>query len=216
MASGVGLGDRCGDSASTTSASASRQLGQLDRVTGDDLVGGDLLEGDGERLAGHGGDLRRHVGAEALAELVEVGVDLPGPLAASVTRLNLESTLRSRSSSIRGFIIVSWICATDIFAVEGRRTRRTSRAAGPSRVRSRPAPGLGDEALDLGHGASRSSLTMEMLPRRGPGRSRPAATRACAPRPARAGRRGPEPLAWTSGDGGSSRMNSRALRARAR
>ena len=44
----------------------------------DDLVAGDLLEGDRQRLAGHRGDLRRHDGAEALAELVEVRVDLPG------------------------------------------------------------------------------------------------------------------------------------------
>src|SRR5579872_7276002 len=37
-----------------------------------DLAGGDLLEGDGEGLAGDGGDLRRHDGAEALAQLGEV------------------------------------------------------------------------------------------------------------------------------------------------
>src|ERR687891_2436235 len=52
--------------------------GGLGRVDEHDLVAGDLLEGDGERLAGHGRHLRRHDGTQALAQLVEVGVDLPG------------------------------------------------------------------------------------------------------------------------------------------
>ena len=47
--------------------------------TADDLVGGDLLEADRQRLAGHRGHLRRHDGAQALAQLAEVGVDLAGP-----------------------------------------------------------------------------------------------------------------------------------------
>src|SRR5689334_6369290 len=46
----------------------------------DDLVGRDLLEGDRQRLAGGGGDLRRDHAAEALGQLVVVRVDLPGPL----------------------------------------------------------------------------------------------------------------------------------------
>ena len=41
-------------------------LARLDALVGD-LVGGDLLEGDRHRLAGHGGDLRRHDGAEPIA-----------------------------------------------------------------------------------------------------------------------------------------------------
>src|SRR4051794_4511539 len=44
-----------------------------------DLVGGDLLEADRQRLAGNRADLRRHHGAKTLTELVEVGVDLPRP-----------------------------------------------------------------------------------------------------------------------------------------
>ena len=44
-----------------------------------DLAGGDLLQGDRQRLAGHRGHLRRHDGAQAFAQLVEVGVDLPAP-----------------------------------------------------------------------------------------------------------------------------------------
>ena len=64
------------------SAAASASAISLGRraVDGDDLVGGDLLEGDRERLAGHRGDLRRDDRAEALAQLAEVGVDLAGPL----------------------------------------------------------------------------------------------------------------------------------------
>src|SRR4051794_25684898 len=45
-----------------------------------DLAGCDLLEGDRKRLAGDGGDLGRHDGAQTLAQLVEVRVDLPPPL----------------------------------------------------------------------------------------------------------------------------------------
>ena len=59
------------------SAVASPSAGSLG-CTHHDLVAGDLLEGDRQRLAGHGGDLRGHDRPEALAELVEVGVDLPG------------------------------------------------------------------------------------------------------------------------------------------
>ena len=44
-----------------------------------DLVGGDLLEADAQRLAGDGADLRRHHVPEPLTELVEVGVDVAGP-----------------------------------------------------------------------------------------------------------------------------------------
>src|SRR5690606_30585515 len=43
-----------------------------------DLVGVDLLEGDRQRLAGRRGHLRRDDGAERVAELVVVRVDLPG------------------------------------------------------------------------------------------------------------------------------------------
>ena len=65
-------------------SAAARGLGLRDllgrrTVDGDDLVGRDLLEGDRQRLAGHGGDLRRHDGAEPVAELAEVRVDLAGP-----------------------------------------------------------------------------------------------------------------------------------------
>jgi CMP/dCMP kinase len=45
----------------------------------DDLVGGDLLECDRQGLAGQGVHLGRHVPAEALAELMKIRVDLPGP-----------------------------------------------------------------------------------------------------------------------------------------
>ena len=68
--------------ASSPATAAGRQLGvvrfrrQLHR---DDLVGGDLLEADGQRLASDRGDLRRHDGPEALTQLAEVGVDLAGP-----------------------------------------------------------------------------------------------------------------------------------------
>src|SRR5262245_26369527 len=50
-------------------------VGLLAGVDHHDLVAGDLLEGDRQRLAGHRGHLRRHDGAQALAQLVEVGVD---------------------------------------------------------------------------------------------------------------------------------------------
>ena len=43
-----------------------------------DLVGGDLFEPDAQRLAGNRADLRRNHVAEAVTELVEVGVDLTG------------------------------------------------------------------------------------------------------------------------------------------
>ena len=43
-----------------------------------DLVSGDLLETDAERLPGDGADLRRDHVTEAFAELVEVGVDVAG------------------------------------------------------------------------------------------------------------------------------------------
>src|SRR5260370_1390940 len=45
-----------------------------------DLLGGDLLEGNGERLPGDGRHLRGHDRAKAFAELVEVRVDLASPL----------------------------------------------------------------------------------------------------------------------------------------
>src|SRR6056300_343672 len=51
----------------------------LDRLRPHDLVGVDLLEGEAERLASGGGDLRRNHVTEAITELVEVGVDVPGP-----------------------------------------------------------------------------------------------------------------------------------------
>ncbi len=51
----------------------------LGGIGADDLVGGDLLEGDAERLARHRADLRRDHVAEPFTELVEVGVDVPGP-----------------------------------------------------------------------------------------------------------------------------------------
>jgi hypothetical protein len=44
----------------------------------DDEALGDLLEGDRQRLAGHRGDLGRDA-TLAVAQPVEVGVDLPGP-----------------------------------------------------------------------------------------------------------------------------------------
>src|SRR3990172_4777873 len=44
----------------------------------DDLVGGDLLEGDRERLAGERVDLRGHVSTDPVTQLVEVRVDLAG------------------------------------------------------------------------------------------------------------------------------------------
>src|SRR5579875_2342001 len=48
-----------------------------DVEVGPHLARRDLLEGDRERLAGDRGHLGRHDGAEALAELAEVGVHLP-------------------------------------------------------------------------------------------------------------------------------------------
>ncbi len=68
------------DSVSSPSASSSSASGS--GPVAEDLVGVDLLEGDRQRLAGRGGDLRRHHGAEALGQLVVVRVDLPGPLGA--------------------------------------------------------------------------------------------------------------------------------------
>ena len=47
-------------------------------VHADDLVRRDLLEADAQRLAGDGADLRGHHVAEAVTELAEVRVDLPG------------------------------------------------------------------------------------------------------------------------------------------
>src|SRR3954453_6465392 len=44
-----------------------------------DLVGGDLLEPDAERLARHRGHLRRDHVAQPVTEVVEVGVDVAGP-----------------------------------------------------------------------------------------------------------------------------------------
>src|SRR6478752_4870333 len=44
-----------------------------------DLVGGDLLETDAERLARHRGHLRGHHVAEPVTEVVEVGVDVARP-----------------------------------------------------------------------------------------------------------------------------------------
>ena len=55
-----------------------RRLGASGRLGAHDLVGGDLLEADAQRLAGDGADLRRDHVAEAVAELAEVRVDLPG------------------------------------------------------------------------------------------------------------------------------------------
>src|SRR5204862_7704457 len=49
------------------------------RLDRDDLACGDLFERDRQRLAGHRRHLRRDDGPEALAELAEVGVDLPSP-----------------------------------------------------------------------------------------------------------------------------------------
>src|SRR5436305_801254 len=49
----------------------------LDAVVGD-LVGGDLLEPDRQRLAGHRRDLWRHHRPQAVAQMVEVRVDLAG------------------------------------------------------------------------------------------------------------------------------------------
>src|SRR5215213_5380204 len=51
-------------------------VGVLGQAGVGDLVRRHLLEGDGEGLAGAGGDLRGHERAEALTELVVVGVHL--------------------------------------------------------------------------------------------------------------------------------------------
>ena len=83
-------------------------LGQLD---GDDLVGGDLLEADRQRLAGHGGHLRRHDGAQAVAQLPEVRVDLAGPARRPASPGRTWSPPRPRRSSMGGFIIVSCVRA---------------------------------------------------------------------------------------------------------
>ena len=72
-----------------------------------DLVGVDLLEGDRQWLAGERGDLRRDRGAEAVAEVAEVGVDLAGPHAGQGDERNLED-VRLNNPSMWGFIIVSW------------------------------------------------------------------------------------------------------------
>src|SRR5437764_10791836 len=56
-----------------------RFLGVLGARVGD-LVGGDLLEGDRERLAGDRGHLGGHDGAQAVAQLAEIGVDLASAL----------------------------------------------------------------------------------------------------------------------------------------
>src|ERR1700704_3955018 len=49
-------------------------------VDRNDLARRHLLEGDGQRLPGYRGDLRRDDRAEPFTELAEVRVDLPGPL----------------------------------------------------------------------------------------------------------------------------------------
>src|SRR5690606_6436018 len=69
------------------------RLGALARAHHHDLVAGDLLERDRQRLAGDRGDLRRHDRAEPLAQLVEVRVDLTGALRAERD----ECELRPRS-----------------------------------------------------------------------------------------------------------------------
>src|SRR5690606_11274247 len=43
------------------------------------LAFGDFLHGDGEWLTGEGMDLGRHILADSATQLVEIGVDLPGP-----------------------------------------------------------------------------------------------------------------------------------------
>ena len=125
--------------------------------TGDDLVGGDLLEGDRQRLAGHRGDLRRHDGAEALAELAEVGVDLPGPRGAQRDQPELRvrrgrgAPRSAGSSSCRGVQAMAALLSRSGIGVEATgaawRGQRTS-AAGDRR--SRPAArrrrSAGDEA----------------------------------------------------------------------
>ena len=64
-------------SSADTSSSTARLVRGPD---GHDLARGDLLESYRQRLAGDGGHLRRHDGAEALAELAEIRVDLSTPL----------------------------------------------------------------------------------------------------------------------------------------
>src|SRR5262245_54035448 len=53
-------------------------VGLLGHRDGNDLVGGDLLEADRQRLPGDRRDLGRHDGPEAVAQVTEVRVDLAG------------------------------------------------------------------------------------------------------------------------------------------
>ena len=83
-------------------------VGGVGELDADDLVGGDLFETDAQRLAGNRADLRRNHVAEAVAELVEVRVDLAGPPGGERDQAELGVDACRASSSIGGFIIVSW------------------------------------------------------------------------------------------------------------
>ena len=72
-----------------------------------DQVGVDLAQRDGQRLLLRRGlDQRADVLEQALAELAVVGVDLPGPLTAMMTRAYFD-WVRSSSSSIGGLVMPS-------------------------------------------------------------------------------------------------------------
>src|ERR687898_845087 len=75
---GPGLLDLTGGRFSTLGTGLGLGGFLLARVDEHDLVAGDLLERDRQRLAGNGRDLGRHDGPQTFAQLVEVGVDLPG------------------------------------------------------------------------------------------------------------------------------------------
>ena len=78
-ASDGGLGGRRPPAAAASAAAISASSSSVGSGHRLDLADLDLLHRDRERLARHRGDLRRHDLAEALAELVVVVVDLPGP-----------------------------------------------------------------------------------------------------------------------------------------
>ena len=133
---------------SVSSSTASVALGLGIGPDAEDLVGGDLLEGDRQRLAGRRGDLRRHDGAEALGQLVVVRVDLPSPLGAQGDQGELragpleEALDRAGSSSCRG--ATPWRI---LFACDGDKRwyqRDSGRAGIPRPVATQPRP------MDLG------------------------------------------------------------------
>src|SRR3954452_15996304 len=91
-----------------------------------DLVGGDLLEPDAQRLASGRGDLRRHHVAEALAELVEVGVDVARPAGGEGDKPELGVDPPEELLDRRGHhrVVLAFHLVSGAVDGEGPRTRR--------------------------------------------------------------------------------------------